>query len=255
MNRKHLLQYLFLCLFALFTLPARANLPSDELQLQSMQVNACRALGSLMLLRGEGFQEVHANQLKADLAALDAAVKGYTKADDGLRKAYQELLGQVRAGTTYGPREEDLPWTYSKDLSRALRDFLGQVERFVPPPAKPGELPLWQLPARVEYLAVQYLGRAYLGGLEIAREAPQSYLGQDESVLLPLIDKDIGRLPPGDAEKKLHTRWNYLGTALGDMNSKSNALVSTSGRPWAPIIVERHARELTDQLMRLSQTQ
>ncbi|SDI81999.1 hypothetical protein SAMN05216189_100967 [Pseudomonas delhiensis] len=254
MNRKHLLQYLFLCLFALFTLPARANLPSDELQLQSMQVNACRALGSLLLLRGEGFQEVHANQLKADLAALDAAVKGYAKADDGLRKAYQALQGQVRAGTTYGPREEDLPWTYLADLSRALRDFLGQVERFVPP-AGANELPLWQLPVRVEYLTAQYLARAYLGVLEIAREAPQTYIGQDEKTLLPLIGNSLSRLPPGTASSKLQMRWNYLSTALGDMNSKSNALVSASGRPWAPIIVERHARELTDQLMRLSQAQ
>ena len=133
MNRKYLLQYLFVCILTLLALPARANLPSDEQQLQAMQVDACRALGSLMLLRGEGFQENHANQLKADLAALDAAVKSYAKADDGLRKAHQALLAQIQAGTTYGPKEEDLPWTYLPDLSRALRDFHGQVERFVPP--------------------------------------------------------------------------------------------------------------------------
>lgn len=252
MIRKSVLLYLFLCSIALLPFPAQANLPTEELQLQSMQVNACRALDSLMLLRGEGFQDNHARQLKADLAALDTAVKGYAKADDGLKKAYQELLTQVHNGTTYGPKEEDLPWTYSKDLSRALRDFLGEVERFVPP-AKDGELPLWQLPVRVEYLSVQYLGRAYLGGLEIAREQPQAYLGQDESVLVPLIDQSIAKLPPSDTHTKLRTRWDYLSAALRDMNSKSNALVSISGRPWAPIIVERHSREMAGQLMQLSQ--
>ncbi|MDF3931277.1 hypothetical protein [Pseudomonas citronellolis] len=255
MNRKYVLLYVFLCLFAILSPAARANLPSEELQLQSMQVNACRALDSLMLLRGEGFQEVHATQLKADLAALDGAVKGYAKADADLKKAYQELVTQVHAGTTYGPKEDDLPWTYSKDLSHALRDFLGQVERFVPPPAKPGELALWQLPVRVEYLSVQYLGRAYLGGLEIAREAPQQYLGQDESVLLPLLDQQIAQLPAGDTSKKLQVRWEYLSAALRDMNSKSNSLVSASGRPWAPIIVERHARQVAGELMQLSQAQ
>jgi len=254
MHRKYLLQYLFVCVLTLLALPARANLPSDEQQLQAMQVDACRALGSLMLLRGEGFQENHANQLKADLAALDAAVKSYAKADDGLRKTHQALLAQIQAGTTYGPKEEDLPWTYLPDLSRALRDFLGQVERFVPPSAA-DELPLWQVPVRIEYLSVQYLARSYLGVLEIAREAPQSYLGQDEKTLLPLISRSLSRLPPGAASGKLQMRWNYLETALGDMNSKSNALVSASGRPWAPIIVERHARELAGQLMQLSQAQ
>lgn len=252
MTRKSVLLYLFVCCIALLPFPATANLPTEELQLQSMQVNACRALASLMLLRGEGFQDNHAQQLKADLAALDVAVKGYAKADDGLKKAYQELLTQVHNGTTYGPKEDDVPWTYSKDLSRSLRDFLGEIERFVPP-SKAGELPLWELPARVEYLSVQYLGRVYVGGLEIAREQPQAYLGQDESTLIPVIDQAISKLQPGPASDKLRTRWGYLSAALRDMNSKSNSLVSASGRPWAPIIVERHSREMASQLMQISQ--
>ncbi|WP_374439474.1 hypothetical protein [Pseudomonas panipatensis] len=255
MKRTSVLLYAFLCCFALLPSHARANLPTEELQLQTMQVYACRVLDSLMLLRGEGFQEGHASQLKNDLATLDNAVKGYAKADDGLKNAYQELLTRVRNGAAYGPKEDDLPWTYAKDLSRALRDFLGQVERFVPPATKPGELPLWQLPVRVEYLSAQYLGRAYLGGLEIAREQPQAYLGQDESTLLPLLDQRIAQLPQDEAGKKLQVRWKYLSQALQDMNSRSNALVSASGRPWAPIIVERHSRELASQLMQLSQAQ
>ncbi|MFP9006861.1 hypothetical protein ACLI4B_35825, partial [Pseudomonas aeruginosa] len=44
----------------------------------------------------------------------------------------------------------------------------------------------------------------------------------------------------------------YLSQALRDLNSKSSALVSASGRPWAPIIVDRHARALSESLMRLS---
>ena len=102
----------------------------------------------------------------------------------------------------------------------------------------------------------RYLARAYLGGLEIAREQPRDYLGQDESVLVPLIDRRIALLVANSANpaglKKLENRWEYLSQALRDLNSKSSALVSASGRPWAPIIVDRHARALSDSLMRLS---
>ena len=114
-----------LCLYCLLlVLPARAALDDQQRALQQLQVQACRAVGSLLLLRGEGFQENHARQLQTDLAALDAAVRSYAKADAGLQQAYQTLAAQIHNGTAYGPKEDDLPWTYAKDLSRALRDFL-----------------------------------------------------------------------------------------------------------------------------------
>ncbi|MEP9318976.1 hypothetical protein ABKS89_17705 [Pseudomonas sp. LABIM340] len=242
-----------LCCFGLFALAAQANLPSEELQLQTLQVYTCRSINSLLLLRGEGFQEGHAAQLEKDLATLDNAVKAYPKADDALRKAHAEFVTQIRNGVSYGPKEEDLPWRYNQDLSRSLRDLLNQIERFVPATADASQIPLWELPVRVEYLATQYLGRAYISGLELAREQPQEYLGQDEGVLVPLLTQRIDQLPESDATKKLRTRWEYLSKALLDMNSKSNSGVSASGRPWAPIIVDRNARAVSGQLMLISQ--
>lgn len=242
-----------LCCFGLFALAAQANLPSEELQLQTLQVYTCRSINSLLLLRGEGFQETHSAQLEKDLATLDNAIKGYPKADDALKKAHEAFVTQIRNGVSYGPKEEDLPWRYNQDLSRSLRDLLNQIERFVPASADASQIPLWELPVRVEYLATQYLGRTYMSGLELAREQPQEYLGQDESVLVPLLSQRIGQLPDSDATKKLRTRWEYLSKALLDMNSKSNALVSASGRPWAPIIVDRNARAVSGQLMLISQ--
>ncbi|MDV2822712.1 hypothetical protein [Pseudomonas aeruginosa] len=241
-----------LCLCCLLlALPARAALDDQQRALQQLQVQACRAVGSLLLLRGEGFQEQHAAQLEKDLASLDRALAA---APEGvlLRQGERALVARA----AYGPREEDLPWRYPQQLSRALRDFLNLVERQVPPPPPGQPLPLWQLPVRVEYLSLQYLARAYLGGLEIAREQPRDYLGQDESVLVPLIDRRIALLVAQSANpaglKKLENRWEYLSQALRDLNSKSSALVSASGRPWAPIIVDRHARALSESLMRLS---
>ncbi len=64
-----------LCLCCLLlALPARAALDDQQRALQQLQVQACRAVGSLLLLRGEGFQEQHAAQLEKDLASLDRAL-------------------------------------------------------------------------------------------------------------------------------------------------------------------------------------
>ncbi|WP_371231711.1 hypothetical protein ACAW63_03445 [Pseudomonas sp. QE6] len=253
LRKLDVLRGILLCCFGLLALSAQANLPSDELQLQTLQVYTCRSINSLLLLRGEGFQEEHAAQLEKDLATLDQAVKTYPKSDEALKKAHTAFVTQIRNGVSYGPKEEDLPWRYNQELSRAVRDLLSQIERFVPASADANQIPLWQLPVRVEFLATQYLGRAYLSGLELAREQSQEYLGQDERVLVPLLSQRIEQLPDSDATKKLRTRWEYLSKALQDMNSRSNTVVSASGRPWAPIIVERNARAVSGQLMQLSQ--
>ena len=253
LRKLDVLRGILLCCFGLLALSAQANLPSDELQLQTLQVYTCRSINSLLLLRGEGFQEEHAAQLEKDLATLDQAVKTYPKSDEALKKAHAAFVTQIRNGVSYGPKEEDLPWRYNQELSRAVRDLLSQIERFVPASADANQIPLWQLPVRVEFLATQYLGRAYLSGLELAREQSQEYLGQDERVLVPLLSQRIEQLPDSDATKKLRTRWEYLSKALQDMNSRSNTVVSASGRPWAPIIVDRNARAVSGQLMLISQ--
>lgn len=73
MPRPALPAVLCLCCL-LLALPARAALDDQQRALQQLQVQACRAVGSLLLLRGEGFQEQHAAQLEKDLASLDRAL-------------------------------------------------------------------------------------------------------------------------------------------------------------------------------------
>lgn len=64
-----------LCLYCLLlVLPARAALDDQQRAPATTAVQACRAVGSLLLLRGEGFQEQHAAQLEKDLASLDRAL-------------------------------------------------------------------------------------------------------------------------------------------------------------------------------------
>lgn len=213
---------------------------------EQVQVHASRATSSLLLLRGEGFQKVHQARLESDLQALAAALQSLPQASDALRASHLELVTQLRRGVSFGPNEDDVPWGYPQELSKALRDFL-HVARQMP---REGES---ELSAKVEYLAVQYLSRAYIGTFEIAREQPDTYLGQDERLLVPAVDAELATLDaePSPALAKLKVRWGYLKAALSDMNSKSNTLASVSGRPFAPTTVDRHSRAMTQQWMAL----
>ncbi len=205
------------------------------------QIQASRATSSLMLVRGEGFQANHLQRLEDDLLALRTTVQSLDP-DETLQRRHQALVEQIQQGVDFGPGEENMPWRYPAALSQALRDFLFALNDH--PQATPAELA-----AKVEYLAVQYLARAYFGAFEIAREQPNTYLGQDERTLVPTLDEELAALtaqhpPIGD---RLKVRWNYLRSAFLDINSSSNVQVSQSGRPYAPLTIDRHARALSEQ--------
>ncbi|WP_120994382.1 hypothetical protein [Stutzerimonas urumqiensis] len=216
--------------------------------LEGMQIHACRAASSLLIYRGEGFQKAHLARMESDLSALSAALLQAKGADPELLANHQTLIATLRQGAGFGRNEEDMPWGWPLELSKALRDFLTSVR------AQQGANAEAELPAKVEYLAVQYLSRAYIGSFETAREQPDTYLGQDERMLVPAIDEQLERLDPqrNPAIAKLKTRWEFLRVALVDMNSGNNSFNSASGRPFAPIMVDRHTRSLSDQWMALT---
>lgn len=210
---------------------------------EQIQIHASRATSSLMLLRGEGFQKAHQQRLEADLTALAGAMQAVPQGNGEIASRHQALVTQLRNGVTYGPGDENVPWRYPEELSRSLRTFLTSAR------ALPGDEASSELAAKVEYLGVQYLSRAYIGSFEIAREQPDTYLGQDERLLLPAIDSELEMLDENTDPQvtRLKTRWGYLRAALADMNSQSNTLQSVSGRPFAPTTVDRHTRALTSQ--------
>lgn len=215
--------------------------------LELVQINASRAVGSLAMYRGEGMQKMHATRLDTDLSALSSAFQGTQEPSDALQAAYKELVKQVRLGTTFGPEEDDVPWGYVADLSQALRVFLIEAN------ASANSSPEALVPVQIEYLAMQYLYRSYLGSFETARDQPDIYVGQDERSMLPQVDAVMAKLDDkaDPAVAKLKTRWVYLRSALSDMNSQSNALESASGRAFAPITVARHSRTLTESWVSL----
>lgn len=248
MRHKSLFRYAFAWVIGLLASLSPVAFAEAAKPLELMQVHACRAAGSLLLLRGEGFQESYKARLETDLAALESALQSFPQATEGLRSAHAALVTQIRRGVSFGPKEEDLPWRYPQELSKALRDFLTAAHGLGK------SAPQQELPAQIEYLAVQYLYRSYLGTFETAREQSDQYLGQDERTLVPAIDTRLSQLDDksNPAIGKLKTRWGYLRAALLDMNSQSNALISASGRPFAPTTVDRHARALSEQMMALN---
>ncbi len=216
---------------------------------EQVQVYASRATSSLLLVRGEGFQEEHLTRLEKDIADLETSAQAAMSASSEIPGLTTKLVTQLRLGVSFGPNEDNMPWEYPQDLAKALRELL-TVARGVPDAD-----PLGELPAQVEYLAVQYLSRSYIGSFEIAREQPDNYVGQDERILVPQIDKELGSLDgkANPAVAKLQTRWKFLRAALMDMNSGSNALASASGRAFAPTTLDRHTRSMTGHWMGLGQ--
>src|SRR5690606_36145379 len=206
---------------------------------------ANRATSSLLLYRGEGFQKAHLQRLESDIQALDTALRSFPSANAELLAQHAELTAKLREGAAFGYQEDDMPWGWPLEMSKALRDFLTAVR------SQQGADAHAELPAKVEYLAVQYLSRAYVGSFETAREQPDTYLGQDERELVPAIDGQLMQLDD-PAVAKLQVRWRFLKAALEDMNSGSNGFNTASGRPFAPTVVDRHARSLSDQWMALN---
>ncbi|MCU1719085.1 hypothetical protein [Pseudomonas sp. 5P_3.1_Bac2] len=211
-----------------------------------VQVQASRVTSSLMLLRGEGFQSKHLETLEADLQSLSAAISALPQPSAELNKAHQDLVSKIRQGVAFGPKEEDMPWRYPEELSRALLEVLNAARKL-------GESDDQESVAKLEYLSTQYLSRAYFGNFEIAREEPDAYVGQDEREIVPAIDAYMAQLDGKNNPQvgKLKTRWDYLKAALVDLNSQSNTLQSASGRPFAPTTVQRHTRALSNQWMQL----
>lgn len=219
-------------------------LAAELAPIDQVQIHACRATSSLLLYRGEGFQETHKTRFDADIKALEAAFQSVPQPSDGFRQKYRALVTQLQQGVSYGHNEDDVPWRFPQELAKSLRELLIAAR------STPGNTADGELPAKVEYLAVQYLSRAYIGTFEIARESNDTYIGQDERTLLPAIDAQLQPMDKNDpAVGKLKTRWSFLKTALSDMNSQSNTLVSASGRPYAPMMVDRHARSMSAQLL------
>ena len=127
----------FWLLLILGMLPGLTEAAEPTTPLQNMQIHANRATSSLLLYRGEGFQKAHLLRLEDDLRALNAALMQVPNPTSALRESHQELLARLREGASFGTAEDDMPWGFPLQMSKALRDFLTAVRASRAPTARP----------------------------------------------------------------------------------------------------------------------
>lgn len=208
---------------------------SDE-SLRDAQIWACRAASSLLLVRGEGQQQRHIERIYNDL---DNARLALRQTPVSHRQTLTDELDKLQAvlvqGVEAGPEEEDLPWRYPQWLSQSLSAFLLATEKALPESAEGMEL------VALEFLTVQYLSKSYIGTYELPREHKDIYIGQDEVILVPVIDEYMSAEALNNKDV---ARWQFIRKALADLNSRSSTWASVSGKPFVPLMVDYYVRSL-----------
>ncbi|MBU1285123.1 MAG: hypothetical protein KJ989_21145 [Gammaproteobacteria bacterium] len=231
-------------------------------QVQLAQVQVFRASTDLFIHRGEGGHTELATKVQNDLSKLreSLATLQAQPMTDSARLAIEQLqpplaafIAMVEQTLAYNPSEPDLPWEFNFQYSKAQRELVAALEALeqqllkgLAQPLPAADLRLQSLPAKVQYLAARYTARAYVGDIETLPEQQQDYLNQDIDVLAKQVDAELASLATeliGEQQQRLQraqTRWKFIYPRLVGY---SDNLV--------PLVVERHAAEMADQLLRL----
>ncbi|MDP2746291.1 hypothetical protein [Pseudomonas sp.] len=231
-------------------------------QVQHAQVQVFRASTDLFIHRGEGGHAELAAKVQADLGKLreSMATLQAQPLTDSARLAMEQLQPSLAVFTAlveqtlaYNPSEPDLPWEFNFQYSKALRELVAALEALeqqllkgLAQPLSAADMRLQSLPAKVQYLAARYTARAYVGDIETLPEQQQHYLNQDIDVLAKQVDAELASLATeltGEQQQRLQraqTRWKFIYSRLVGYNDN-----------LVPLVVERHAAEMADQLLRL----
>ena len=231
-------------------------------QVQLAQVQVFRASTDLFIHRGEGGHAELAAKVQADLSKLreSLATVQAQPLTDSARLAMEQLqpplaafVALVEQTLAYNPGEPDLPWEFNFQYSKAQRELVAALEALeqqllkgLAQPLTSADLRLQSLPAKVQYLAARYTARAYVGDIETLPEQQQHYLNQDIDVLAKQVDAELATLATeltGEQQQRLQralTRWKFIYSRLMGYNDN-----------LVPLVVERHAAEMADQLLRL----
>ena len=206
--------------------------------LQNMQIHANRATSSLLLYRGEGFRSTPA-ALEDDLRALNAADAG-TQPHQRITRKPSGTAGPASRRCELRHRRDDMPWGFPLQMSKALRDFLTAV-RQQGADSEPNCRPRSNtLPCNTSAAPISAPSKS-------PRTA--GYLPRRDERHGAAIDAQLAELDGKRARCWPQDPLGFLRVALQDMNSASNNLTTASGRPFAPIMVDRHTRSLSDQWM------
>lgn len=231
---KHIKRTHLLLLIAFVVLFPR--MAWSEAPIRDAQIWANRAVSSLLLVRGEGYQQAHIERMHQDLANASSQLQQAGKmSDPAIRHSFDALRDVLNQGVDAGPDEESLPWRYPQWLSQALSAFLLATETSL------SDNPDGVERVALEFLTVQYLSKSYIGTYELPREHQDRFIGQDEVVLVPVIDEYMNS---ESLSNKDLARWQFIRKALTDLNSRSSTWASVSGKPFVPLMVDYYVRSL-----------
>ncbi|MGX9079928.1 hypothetical protein ACWTQY_29100, partial [Klebsiella pneumoniae] len=101
--------------------------------------------------------------------------------------AHQALVTQLRNGVSYGPGDENVPWRFPEDLSRALRDFLSTARAL---PGAEGQSELRFCCRNTSIKRLSDMPQGFFLSLPEASTGPQ---------LMPitLVEQELGLPPSG----------------------------------------------------------
>lgn len=253
-------QTLSLILLSLLLNGARADDSAPLRTLQQAELAMFRAGTDLFMHRGEDRSAPQAARVEQDLEALQASLLGLQgvpalQARVAVLMPLQQRFSQrVRETLAYDPLDPDLPWEFNFEFSKVQRELWMALQelraglltdRGVPLTAD--EMALLELPCKVQALAERYVARAYIGDIETLADQQQLYINQDLDQLAEGIDSTLVTLntrlvsPAQQAKlKQVSIRWRFIYGPLRDYS-----------KDMAPLMVERHSREVVKQLVEL----
>lgn len=250
-------QTLSLIFLSLVLNEARADGEAPLRALQQAELAMFRAGTDLFVHRGEDRSAPQAALVEADLGVLQASLvelQGVPEVQAQvaeLMPLQQRFSQRVRETLAYDPLDPDLPWEFNFEFSKvqrelwmALQDLRVSLLQVQKTPLTTDQLALLELPCKVQALAERYVARAYIGDIETLADQQQLYINQDLDQLAHGIDSTLtelnGRLIAADQQAKLKQvsiRWKFIYGPLRDYS-----------KDMAPLMVERHSREIVKQL-------
>ncbi|WP_430461532.1 hypothetical protein ACQUQU_01780 [Thalassolituus sp. LLYu03] len=192
-------------------------------------VSVCLMVSDVILFRGEQFNGEYLSRFRDEEHRTRTNV-GHSE----LSRHTNDLLNYLTLVVDM-KHDELFPWKMTSEVSARITPILLLMPEMPVTDADIARL--------IAYLNMQYVFRAYVGTYELPRELNMSYLSWDETDLVPVIDK---YLTSGDEAR--YARWNFLKKSFLDMNSANATLVTVSGRPYAPVVVDFHSRALIRDL-------
>lgn len=207
---------------------AQAALP-DNVQLQR---DTLRSLTLMLQLQAEGMHSRQRKELLQDTQHLQLLLKQAGQPRVGYPQTLKFTMNTLDSGQA--------PTT--KDLDRLHQQAITLLDSWHNPEADTPYLPLLM----TEYLAMRYAFSSYIGNPSTSVDKQNRYYTANTNDLLLQLDQQLTDILAANNDNNLSARWGMLHHALSDTHEGWTR--TRSGKAFAPLVVIRNAKALSDQL-------